>query len=207
MGRGEPFYTYENYARTVNFSFILMAHSKYEMPAIYTKLNYLMSSFAPDYNDRNQMRGNYAYLTIGDYIYQQPGVFTSMNITNLVGDGSAPWEIQLSEPEFRNSGGAGVNTATGKDFFQHEMPTYMKISMVFNPIHNFLPRKNKRDKEHTATFVTPNFRIGHPNYYLPQKTQYKKFIAPLALAFGPQENPISQVSTLINVPEKNIVQN
>jgi hypothetical protein len=207
MGRGEPFYTYENYARTVNFSFILMAHSKYEMPAIYTKLNYLMSSFAPDYNEKNQMRGNYAYLTIGDYIYQQPGVFTSMNITNLVGDGSAPWEIQLSEPEFRNSGGAGVNTATGKDFFQHEMPTYMKISMVFNPIHNFLPRKNKRDKEHTATFVTPNFRIGHPNYYLPQKTQYKKFIAPLALAFGPQENPISQVSTLINVPEKNIVQN
>jgi len=207
MGRGEPFYAYENYARTVNFSFILMAHSKYEMPAIYTKLNYLMSSFAPDYNEKNQMRGNYAYLTIGDYIYQQPGVFTSMNITNLVGDGSAPWEIQLSEPEFRNSGGAGVNTATGKDFFQHEMPTYMKISMVFNPIHNFLPRKNKRDKEHTATFVTPNFRIGHPNYYLPQKIQYKEFIAPLALAFGPQENPISQVSTLINVPEKNIVQN
>ena len=207
MGRGEPFYTYENYARTVNFSFILMAHSKYEMPAIYTKLNYLMSSFAPDYNDRNQMRGNYAYLTIGDYIYQQPGVFTSMNITNLVGDGSAPWEIQLSEPEFRNSGGAGVNTATGKDFFQHEMPTYMKVTMAFNPIHNFLPRKNKRDKEHTATFVTPNFRIGHPNYYLPQKTQYKKLTAPLVLAFGPQENPISQVSTLINVPEKNIVQN
>jgi hypothetical protein len=207
MGRGEPFYAYENYARTVNFSFILMAHSKYEMPAIYTKLNYLMSSFAPDYNERNQMRGNYAYLTIGDYIYQQPGVFTSMNITNLVGDGSAPWEIQLSEPEFRNSGGAGVNTATGKDFFQHEMPTYMKVTMAFNPIHNFLPRKNKRDKEHTATFVTPNFRIGHPNYYLPQKTQYKKLTAPLALAFGPQENPISQVSTLINVPEKNIVQN
>jgi hypothetical protein len=82
----------------------------------------------------------------------------------------------------------------------------MKISMVFNPIHNFLPRKNKRDKEHTATFVTPNFRIGHPNYYLPQKTQYKKLTAPLALAFGPQENPISQVSTLINVPEQNIVQ-
>ena len=156
-----------------------------------------MSSFAPDYNEKNQMRGNYAYLTIGDYIYQQPGVFTSMNITNLVGDGSAPWEIQLSEPEFRNSGGAGVNTATGKDFFQHEMPTYMKISMVFNPIHNFLPRKNKRDKEHTATFVTPNFRIGHPNYYLPQNTQYVK----------DSTDVIKQIETLIRVPEENIVQN
>jgi hypothetical protein len=203
MGRGEPFYTYENYARTINFSFVLMAHSKYEMPAIYTKLNYLMSSFAPDYNDRNQMRGNYAYLTIGDYIYQQPGVFTSMNITNLVGDGSAPWEIQLSEPEFRRQSG---NENQIKDRYQHEVPTYMKITMAFNPIHNFLPRKNKREREHTATFVTPNFKIGHPNYYLPQNTQYKKLISPLALAFGPQENPISQVSTLINVPEQNIVQ-
>ena len=197
MGRGEPFYTYENYTRTVNFSFILMAHSKYEMPAIYTKLNYLMSSFAPDYNDRNQMRGNYAYLTIGDYIYQQPGVFTSMNITNLVGEGSAPWEIQLSEPEFRNSGRSGVNTATGKDFFQHEVPTFMKIQMVFNPIHNFLPRKNKRDREHTATFVTPNFRVKHPNYYLPQKEQYVK----------DSKDVIKQIETLIRVPEENIVQN
>ena len=150
------------------------------------------------------MRGNYAYLTIGDYIYQQPGVFTSMNITNLVGDGSAPWEIQLSEPEFRRQPGNEDNI---KDRYQHEVPTYMKIAMVFNPIHNFLPRKNKRDKDHTATFVTPNFRVGHPNYYLPQTTQYKKpILPPLALAFGPQENPVSQVSTLINVPEKNIVQ-
>jgi hypothetical protein len=126
-----------------------------------------------------------------------------MNITNLVGDGSAPWEIQLSEPEFRRQSG---NENQIKDRYQHEVPTYMKITMAFNPIHNFLPRKNKREREHTATFVTPNFKIGHPNYYLPQNTQYKKLISPLALAFGPQENPISQVSTLINVPEQNIVQ-
>ena len=203
MGRGEPFYAYENYNRTVNFSFILMAHSKWEMPAIYTKLNYLMSSFAPDYNDRNQMRGNYAYLTIGDYIYQQPGVFTSMNITNLVGDGSAPWEIQLSEPEFRRQPGNENNI---KDRYQHEVPTYMKIAMVFNPIHNFLPRKNKRDKDHTATFVTPNFRVGHPNYYLPQSTQYVTDSKGKPITDSQGNKIIKQVSTLINVPEENIVQ-
>jgi hypothetical protein len=168
MGRGESFYAYEKFSRKINFSFVLMAHSKYEMPAIYTKLNYLMSSFAPDYNSKNQMRGNYAYLTIGDYIYQQPGVFTSMQISELVGGNSAPWEIALSEPENRNKPGVD---SSGRDLFQHEVPTFMKVTMNFNPIHNFLPRKNHRETPHTATFITPNWKLGAPNYYLPQGTQ------------------------------------
>jgi hypothetical protein len=159
MGRGESFYTYENFKRDINFSFLLYAHSAEEMPAIYTKLNYLMSNMAPDYTNSGQMRGNYAYLTIGDYIYQQPGVFTSLNVSELL---TAPWEIALNEPELR--------TTNLGDAYQHEVPKYMKISMAFKPIHNFLPKKNKRDKEHTATFITPNFRQGFPNRYLPQES-------------------------------------
>ena len=54
MGRGEDFYVYEKFSRKINFSFVIFAHSKYEMPAIYTKLNYLMSAMAPDYNLYNQ---------------------------------------------------------------------------------------------------------------------------------------------------------
>lgn len=157
MGRGESFYAYENYKREIQFSFILLAHSEEEMPAIYTKLNYLMSSFAPDYNTKNQMRGTYAYLTIGDYVYQQPGIFTSMQITDLL---EAPWEIALNEPENR--------LGNKKDARHHEVPKYMKVQMNFKPIHNFLPRKNSRDKDHTATFITPNWAVGNPNRYLPQ---------------------------------------
>ena len=164
MGRGEPFYNYEGYKRDIGFSFVLFAHSPEEMPAIYTKLNYLMSSMAPDYNDRYQMRGNYAYLTIGDYVYQQPGVFTSMNISEHM---AAPWEIALLEPEQRNG--------DGSDFKQHVVPKYLKVQMTFKPIHNFLPRKNKRDKDHTATFITPNFKVGHPNRYLPQTDPLVRF--------------------------------
>ena len=160
MGRGEDFYVYEKFSRSINFSFYLFAHSAQEMPAIYTKLNYLMSSMAPDYNEYNQMRGTYAYLTIGDYIYQQPGVFTKMSISDLL---TAPWEIALEEPEFRGN----FSTTDAK---QHEVPKYMKVTMGFNPIHNFLPRKNKRDKPHTATFITPNWKINHPNRYLPQRS-------------------------------------
>lgn len=160
MGRGEDFYVYEKFSRSMNFSFFLYAHSEYEMPAIYTKLNYLMSSMAPDYNDKNQMRGTYAYLTIGDYVYRQPGVFTKMSISDLL---TAPWEIALNEPENRLSEGR-----SGIDAKQHEVPKYMKVTMGFNPIHNFLPRKNRRTEPHTATFITPNWKISHPNRYLPQ---------------------------------------
>lgn len=177
MGRGEEFYVYEKFSRKINFSFIIFAHSKYEMPAIYTKLNYLMSAMAPDYNRYNQMRGTYAYLTIGDYIYQQPGVFTQMQISGLL---DAPWEITLAEPEVRN------NPSKVADKYQHEVPKYMKVTMAFNPIHNFLPKKNHRDQAHTATFITPNWRVRHPNYYLPQDI--------VTLPDGTQK------STLINIP-------
>jgi hypothetical protein len=181
MGRGEDFYVYEKFSRKINFSFVIFAHSKYEMPAIYTKLNYLMSAMAPDYNLYNQMRGTYAYLTIGDYIYQQPGVFTQMQISGLL---DAPWEITLAEPEARPN----INDYTDK--YQHEVPKYMKVTMAFNPIHNFLPKKNHRDTAHTATFVTPNWRVGHNNYYLPQD-----------LVTTPDG---TQRSTLINIPEQDI---
>ena len=182
MGRGEDFYVYEKFSRKINFSFVIFAHSKYEMPAIYTKLNYLMSAMAPDYNRYNQMRGTYAYLTIGDYIYQQPGVFTQMQISGLL---DAPWEITLAEPEAR----LNINDYTDK--YQHEVPKYMKVTMAFNPIHNFLPKKNHRNTAHTATFVTPNWRLtGHNNYYLPQD-----------LVTTPDG---TQKSTLINIPEQDI---
>jgi hypothetical protein len=66
----------------------------------------------------------------------------------------------------------------------------MKVTMAFNPIHNFLPKKNHRDTAHTATFVTPNWRVGHNNYYLPQD-----------LVTTPDG---TQKSTLINIPEQDI---
>jgi len=190
MGRGESFFTYEGFKRDIQFSFILFAHSEEEMPAIYTKLNYLMSSMAPDYNDRYQMRGNYALLTIGDYIYQQPGVFTSMVITDHL---TAPWEIAVDEPELRaNLNGSKDIISTAK---QHEVPKYMKVAMTFKPIHNFLPKRNHRNDPHTSTFITPNFKIGHPNHYLPQGV--------LPTAKDKEGNPILPINNLINLPNNN----
>jgi hypothetical protein len=80
-----------------------------------------------------------------------------MNITDHL---TAPWEIALNEPENRESDRG--------DAKQHEVPKYLKVAMTFKPIHNFLPKRNHRDGDHTATFITPNFRVGHKNRYLPQ---------------------------------------
>jgi hypothetical protein len=159
LGRGEPFYTYEKFSRDINFTFTLFAHSEQEMSALYTKLNYLMSLATPDYKN-NQMRGNYIYLTIGDYIYRQPGVMSSMNISDHF---ALPWEIALNEPDLESPN----NQANAK---QYEIPKYLKVQLAFKPIHNFLPKRmNSDDTNHTSTFVTPNHMLlpNKNNRYLP----------------------------------------
>lgn len=167
-GRGEPFYIYEKFKRTINFSFYMMAHSGEEMASLYTKLNYLMSAMTPDYKN-NLMRGNYTYLTIGEYIYRQPGVVTKLSVGDFF---KAPWEIALFDPETRAS---IQNDYRSEDILHYEIPKFLKISMDFQPIHDFLPKRmynSTKMPNNTATFVTPNhmlypFSPSKPNKYLP----------------------------------------
>jgi hypothetical protein len=168
LGRGEPFYVYEKFSRDIQFTFTMFAHSEQEMAILYTKLNYLMSSTTPDYNKNNQMRGNYVYITIGDYIYRQPGVISSLNISDHF---TAPWEIALNEPDVDSDG----NNIT--DSKHYEIPKYLKVQVGFKPIHDFLPRRMYGEAEkgktlnHTATFVTPNHMLLKKKYnrYLPSE--------------------------------------
>ena len=169
MGRGEPFYAYEGFKRNINLTFTILAHSAEEMAIVWTKINYLMSTMAPDYNDKNQMRGNYCYMTVGDYIYRQPGVIDSLQISDLFGDNQTGWEIALNEPDI----GQEKNKDDKK---QYEIPKMVKIQLGFKPIHNFLPKRmyaetkdGKLVENHTATFVTPNHMLLPTKYnrYLP----------------------------------------
>jgi hypothetical protein len=169
MGRGEPFYTYEGFKRNISLTFTVFAHSEEEMASVWTKVNYLMSTMAPDYNTKNQMRGNYCYFTVGDYMYRQPGVIDSLQISDLFGDNQTGWEIALNEPDINT-----VNNA--KDKKHYEIPKMLKIQMNFKPIHNFLPKRMYNEEKmpnHTATFVTPNHMLLPSKYnrYLPSKTQ------------------------------------
>ena len=144
MGRGEPFYIYEGYDRDISLSFIIYAHTVQEMAPLYNKLNYLMSSLTPDYSNNSLMRGNYHYLTVGDYVYRQPGVITSLRLSNFFDHN---WEIAINEPD----------DTLSTDYQQYELPKYLKVGLTFKPIHTFLPRRNTIGK-YTAPFITPDIK-------------------------------------------------
>jgi hypothetical protein len=149
MGRGEEFYVYNGFTRDISLGFTIYAHSPQEMAPIYKKLNYLLSTFTPDYSAANKMRGNIGYLTVGDYLYRQPGVFTDIKLSGLL---ETHWEIALDSPE----GGEG------KD--QYEVPKHINVNMSFKPIHSFLPRKAKYEKgesKRNTPFITVD-KVAYP---------------------------------------------
>ena len=99
-----------------------------------------MSSFTPDYSTAGLMRGNIGYLTVGDYLYRIPGVFTSIKICNLL---DTHWETNL-------------------DGDMYELPKLMNITLSFKPIHSFVPRRNYAGSE-TSAFITPDVAAYYQN--------------------------------------------
>ena len=134
MGRGEEFYVYNGFTRNISVAFTMFAHTREEMAPLYNKLNYLLSTFAPDYSSFLKMRGNIGYLTVGNYIYRQPGVFTDIKIGNFF-DGS--WDVGINKDNT-------IETDRGQ-YDGNELPMMLKITLSFKPIHTFLPRKAKND--------------------------------------------------------------
>jgi hypothetical protein len=93
---------------------------------MYQKLNYLASNLTPDYSSNGYMRGPMMRLTIGGYLYSQPGFMTSLTYTI---DESTPWEIGIND------------TDAESDNSVKELPHIIKVSMNYTPIHTFVPRK------------------------------------------------------------------
>jgi hypothetical protein len=127
VGRGEPFYIYKGFERSVSFTFQVAAMSEEEMKPMWQKLNYLYSNTMPDYSG-NVMRGPFMKLTIGNYMYRQPGIIKNLTYTI---DNKSPWEISIDDPERKAIGGNPM----------YELPHVMTVQMTFTPIHDFLPRK------------------------------------------------------------------
>jgi hypothetical protein len=124
LGRGEDFYTYNGFTRTVSLSWTIAAQSKEELIPMYKKLNYLASSLTPDYSGNGYMKGNLVQLTIGGYFYEQPGIITGMNISMAE---DSPWEI-------------GINDEGDSDKNVKELPHIIRVEgFSFTPIHTFRP--------------------------------------------------------------------
>ena len=71
------------------------------------------------------MRGNLIRLTMGGYLYEQPGFITSLTYDIPQ---EAPWEI-------------AINAEGGGDGSVKELPHMIKVSSLqFTPIHNFIPK-------------------------------------------------------------------
>ena len=138
-GRGEPFFTYQNFDRQINFSFKVAAQTRHELKPIYRKLNYLISSTAPTYGTGGRMRGTFVKATIGDLLRGNkdgvPGFFNNLSIS---WQKDYPWEIAMDEPEL------------GQDTRMYELPHVLDVKCSFTPIHDFVPKTGT-----TSTFIIP----------------------------------------------------
>lgn len=118
LGRGENFYTYQGFDRSISFSFRVAAESKSELIPMYNRLNTLVSQVYPDYSPTtNIMRAPVIMLTIGDYLYRMPGFLESVNLS--IGD-STVWDTQ--DPT--------------------QLPQVVDVSISFKPILPQLPKRS-----------------------------------------------------------------
>jgi hypothetical protein len=115
MGRGEKFYKYNSFDRDMSLAFTVVADNKDNLDIMYKQLNTLAASLAPTYTGQGYMAGNLHSLTIGNYVYEQPGILTSLTYDII---DESPWEIEEGS----------------------QVPFYIKVTgMKFIPIHQFRP--------------------------------------------------------------------
>jgi hypothetical protein len=86
------------------------------------------------------MRGPMMRLTVGGYLYSQPGFITSLTYTV---DDASPWEIGINNISAKSD----TNTLAGEtaisDKSVKELPHIIRVVMAYTPIHEFVPRKQK----------------------------------------------------------------
>ena len=154
MGRGENFYRYNGFERSISLGWTVVAQSKDELIPMYQKLNYLASTLAPDYSKSSgYMRGNLATLTVGGYLYEQPGIITSLSYGVPE---ESPWEIAIPA-----LGGADKNNKIKSDKSVKEMPHMIKVSgFNFIPIHEFVPSVQKNSFDSNGKLI----KFGQERY-------------------------------------------
>ena len=138
-GRAEKFYIYEGFDRQISFNFKIHAQSRWEMKPLWQKLNYLVAQTAPEYKNR-RMRGVFSRLTIGDWMNEIPGFFTTVNLS---WNSSYPWEIRAEGQE------------GGEDEAMNEYPHILEVQCSFTPVHSFTP-----SNEPCAPFILPEIGVN-----------------------------------------------
>jgi hypothetical protein len=154
IGRGESMQVYDGFSRDISFGFKIAASTRVEMEPLYRKMVYLASSTAPTYgSEQGFMRGTFVRVTVGSYLYEVPGVITSVDYK---WETSYPWEIAMQNPEGET------------DDDMQELPQIMDCSISFRPIHDFIPQTGLQP------FITNPVTAGDAkNYLQPGLFSYK----------------------------------
>jgi len=167
MGRAEKLYKYKGFGRKISMAFTVVAQSREEITAMYDKLNFLASSLAPEYLDSltsGYMAGNIAYITLGEYIYDQPGIINSLTFDIPE---ESPWEIGIDDDG---------NRLDVKDVRQ--VPHMIKVTgFNFTPIHKFRPEKQTFKNDKLGTDSTRLLNTGTQRYIdqlRPESANYDK---------------------------------
>jgi len=191
LGRAEDFQIYSGFQRKITLSFKIAAASSAEMRPLYEKMIWLASATAPTYASGGQfMRGTITKITVGDYIYELPGVLNSVSYT---WNPDYPWEIAMTQPE---------NTRPGD--FEQELPMIMDCQIDFTPIHTFTPTTGLRNYITTAKPEEPG-RNGIPDIDntktgiepVPEISATEAATPPPSVAMGPlPEQPTTPLSSI-----------
>jgi len=138
-GRGEPFFIYNGFSRTINIGFKVAALSSEEMNPMYQKLNFLMGNVMPDYgNDGNGefMKGPFVRMTVGNWIDKQEGILRNVSYT-IPND--SPWEV-----------GFPISKDSGLPISPLVLPHIVDVKMTFIPIGSSTNGVNKISGKSTS---------------------------------------------------------
>jgi hypothetical protein len=183
LGRGENFYTYSNYTRTVSMGWTVVAQSKEELIPMYKKLNYLASSLTPYYTPSGYMTGNLVQLTVGGYLYETVGIINS--ITYDIPEES-PWEIGLSD-----------NDAGGNDSAVKELPHIIRVTnFSFTPIQDFIPSLQEGENGSSRYISLADGSGNNDNNYdnLPEDIRRAQYFNNILNQPNPTPEPINPIT-------------
>jgi hypothetical protein len=188
MGRGENFYRYNGFTRTINLGWTVAAQSKEELIPMYKKLNYLASSLAPDYSAGGYMRGNLATLTVGGYLYEQPGIITNINYSVPQ---ESPWEI-------------GIDSKGEVDNSIKQLPHIIRVTgFQFIPIHTFVPRVQQNEYLENGE-LNPGKLFGKERYIALTDGIATNYRSPTPSEVTLSRPPLDSITLPSNLPGVNL---
>jgi hypothetical protein len=151
MGRGEEFFKYSKFTREISVGFTVAAQSREELIPQYKKLNYLASTLAPNYGESGYMGGVITTLTLGGWLYEQPGFIKSLSLTPPQ---ESPWEIAIKSGEIAQPGDG--------DSKVKELPHIIDVEMTYQPIHSFIPQYQNGNENGPSRFIA--LKASSTNY-------------------------------------------